>query len=316
MKKRLLLLLLLLLTLCSLAACREEEMQEEKQEESREKFGTIYTEDGLAQNTLIQCVITETGPSKVHYEVHNATEYEIYTDSRCTVLQIYKDGGWVEAPHEDGRIFVDRDILGPRWHYKPLYEGGVPFSYYKDMTPGFYRILVGLELKKKEDAAVEKIYAVAYFTVTDEVYGIFEAKDGILQNTGITLTMNNKELTAPMVSVNARIQNDTCFEIEEQKYAANDNYSYLLEVLADGVWKQAPTFGEIIREDGARVDFWRPEQIESGVAALMDKRYIALTPGEYRVRVKYVIVGEIEGAEIPDGQLEAVGYFTVTAPVE
>lgn len=307
MKKRLSILLLSLLLFCSLAACNK-----------KDKYGVTYTEDGVLQNTLIQCVITETGPKRVHYEVHNASEYKIYLDSQFTVLQIYKDGGWVEAPHGEHRIIVDRDNLGaPRRVNKPLYEGGVDFNYYKGMTPGLYRILVKLEVQKPEkDAAVEEIYATAYFTVTDAVYGVFETKDGILQNTSITLAMKKEALTAPVLGVGAYLQNESCFEIKEQKYAANDNYSYLLEVLVDGVWTQAPSFGEIIREDDVRMDFWKPEQIESGAAELMDKRYIALTPGEYRMRVKYAITEAVDGAEIPEGQLEAVAYFTVTAPVE
>jgi len=45
---------------------------------------------------------------------------------------------------------------------------------------------------------------------------------------------------------------------------------------------------------------------------LMDKRYIALEPGEYRVRIKYTATCGVDGVEIPEGQLEAVAYFTVT----
>lgn len=321
MKKRLSILLLSLLLLCSLAACNK-----------KDKYGVTYTEDGVLQNTLIQCVITKAEVDQVNYQIHNATDYEIYTDAQWTLLQAYEDGAWVQTPYNQNHLWVDRDNLGaPRRTNKPLYEDG--FSC-ENMKPGFYRIVVKLEVQKPEEGApVEEVYAVAYFTITDEVYGVFEEKDGILQNTKVTLSINDKELTAPVMRIRALFENKTAFKIERpEKYAADENYDYLLEVFADGVWKKAPSFGEILREDGGwsldlyqelepgddswTLGFWKRSQIEGGNPALMDKRYIALEPGEYRVRVKYAITEEIEGAEIPEGQLEAVAYFTVVEPKE
>lgn len=44
--------------------------------------------------------------------------------------------------------------------------------------------------------------------------------------------------------------------------------------------------------------------------------YCSLNPGKYRLRVKYNVIAADKNVEIPEGQLEAVAYFTVTAPAE
>ena len=44
--------------------------------------------------------------------------------------------------------------------------------------------------------------------------------------------------------------------------------------------------------------------------------YRSLNAGQYRLRVKYNALARDENVEIPEEQLEAVAYFTVTAPVE
>ena len=44
--------------------------------------------------------------------------------------------------------------------------------------------------------------------------------------------------------------------------------------------------------------------------------YMPLEPGLYRVRVKYRLYTDDENAYIPEEQLEAVAYFSVTAPTE
>ena len=323
MEKRVLSVLLLLLLLGMFSACKED------------NYGEFYTEDALLQNTLIQCVITQTGVDQVSYQIYNATDYEIYIEHRGTVLQIYRDGVWAEASHAEDRLWVDRGNLGgPRRINKPLYEGGVDFNYYMNMVPGVYRILVKMEAQKpRTDAPIEEIYATAYFTVTDQVYGVFEQKDGILQNSKVTLSIDGNKLTSPVKRIGARFCNGTAFHVErEGNYAADENYDYMLEIFEDGAWKQAPTFGEILREDGGwsldlyqelepgddswTLGFWKRSQIEGGNPALMDKRYIELVPGEYRVRVKYAITDEVAGVEIPEGQLEAVAYFTVVTPAK
>ena len=43
---------------------------------------------------------------------------------------------------------------------------------------------------------------------------------------------------------------------------------------------------------------------------------VFLEAGEYRLRVQYILFSENDEAEIPEGKLEAVAYFTVTAPAE
>ncbi len=305
MKKRILSLFLAFLTLslaCALSACDEE-------------YGEFYTdENGILQNTKVECAVTSTGAREITYEIRNATPYSIWI--KAVVLHIYRDGKWEEAPYDEGYIWVDRDLLGG-WlgTSEEVYEREVDFGYGEALYPGDYRIVVEMEAKKNsyfEETA--EFCAIACFTVTDEVYGVFETKDGILQNTKVRLATDGKELTAPVKGIGAGLQNESCFEIEQQKYAVDECYEYLLELWEDGEWKQAPSFGEVLWEGNSwEKDFWKPEQIEGGNPALMDKRYIALTPGQYRARVKYVIVGDTGGAEIPEGQLEAVGYFTVIA---
>ncbi len=303
MKKRLLSLFLAIFLLCTLASCSD--------------YGEFYTEVGILQNSLIQCVVTSTGAREIIYEIHNATPYSLWV--KAVALHVYQDGAWEKAPfQQDGHIWVDRDNLGG-WQgtYKEVYKQEIDFAYYKTMHPGEYRIVVEMEAKKNRyDAEKEVFYATASFTITDEVYGVFETKDGILQNTNVILHIKKEKLEAPVVDPSHYLENNSAFDVEQQRYSMDNNYNYLLEVLGDGVWKEAPTFGEIIHEEVARKDFWLKEQIGSDAAALMDKRYVALEPGEYRMRVKYTATCGVDGVEIPEGQLEAVAYFTVTAPTE
>jgi len=324
MKKRLLSVFLALLMLCALTACNGDS--------NSEKFGEIYVEDGFSQNTLIKCVVTEKGPRGVAYEIRNETSYRINVDRLRGSLQIRRGDAWEQAPIDPDYIMVDREPLGWGGICKEVYEGRV--NHYKPLHPGEYRIIVSIEIKKPETGAkIEELFAVTPFTVTDEVYGSFETKDGILQNTRVTLSIDGAELPTPLTRIGAVFQNKSVFEIEwREKYAENENYDYLLEVFENGVWKQAPTFGERILKEGGwslsnyreiePVDntwtqgFWRSAQIKGGNPALMDKRYIEPAPGKYRVRVKYAITEAIEGVEIPEGQLEAVAYFTVTAPAQ
>ena len=280
-------------------------------EVSQEEFGQLYTRDGFVQNTLINCMITKASASGVSYEIHNRTACRIYTNDKVTDLYKYQDGEWVWVPENEDHIVVEREPLGWRGVYKEIYEGDV--YHHHRMGPGFYRIVVKMEVKKPDEGAkVEEMYAVAYFTLGDEVYGTFEEKDGILQNTNITLRVVNNSLVAPVDGVFVDICNESVFDIEPQTYA-DGNYDYSLEIFKDGVWQQAPSFGEVIGTEDRNMVYWTDEQIGNGAAALMDKRYRALEAGEYRARVKYSATCRLEGVEIPEGQLEAVAYFTVTA---
>jgi hypothetical protein len=305
MKKRLVSLFLAFLTLflaCALSACEE-------------KYGEFYTdENGILQNTLIECVVTKTGANQITYEIRNTTPYSIWI--KAVALHVCQDGEWEELLVNGGHIWVDRDLLGGwQGHYKEVYERKINVDL--AIHPGEYRIVVEMEAKKNRNFdEIEKFYATACFTITDEIYGIFETKDGILQNTLVTAQTPDRDLIAPVVDFGVYLKNDSAFNVEQQRYSAEHNYNYLLEILANGAWQEAPSFGEIVYEEVTRKDFWKKEQMKSGAAALMDKRYIALEPGEYRVRIKYTATCGVDGVEIPEGQLEAVAYFTVTAPVQ
>lgn len=298
--KRLLSLLILLALLCTLASCSGD-------------YGEFYTEDDLLQNSQIQCVVTSAGAREVCYEIRNATPYSIWI--KAVALHVYQDGAWEKAPfQQDGHIWVDRDLLGGwRGTQKEVYEEKVEFAYYKTMHPGEYRIVVEMEAKKNRyKAETEVFFATACFTVTDEVYGVFEGEEGILQNSLVTLQITNYDFGAPFLKPWYHLKNESAFDVEQQKYA-DDGYGYLLEMHKDGAWVACPTFGEMVKEDVEQRDFWLEKQTQADAAALMEKRYIALEAGEYRMRVKYTLTCGVDGVEIPEGQLEAVAYFTVTA---
>ena len=304
MKRRVIAMMLALVMLCALVACGEEE------------YGEFYTEDDLLQNTQIKCVVTQAGAREIAYEIRNATPYSIWI--KAVALHVYQDGAWEKAPfQQDGHLWVDRDHLGGwRGTCKEVYEEKVDFAYYKTVYPGEYRIVVEMEAKKNGyKAETEVFYATACFTVTNEVYGVFEEKGGILQNSLVTLQVTNYDFDAPFLDPWYHLENKSAFDVEQQKYA-DDGYGYLLEKQVDGAWVPCPTYGEIVRENVEEKDFYLPEQTESGAADLMEKRYIALEAGEYRMRVKYTATCGVDDVEIPEGQLEAVAYFTVTAPVQ
>ena len=64
------------------------------------------------------------------------------------------------------------------------------------------------------------------------------------------------------------------------------------------------------------MEFWEAREIKNIDPTLKEKRYLALEPGQYRLRVKYRVSDNTGGVELPEGQPEAVVYFTVTAPTE
>ncbi len=164
-------------------------------------------------------------------------------------------------------------------------------------------------------------------------YGEFYTEDGILQNTQVTLTVETENLVAPVSELSFTLREETDFELwlTTSTYEQERNQK-LLEVFEDGEWKQAPTFGSYIREGNVAnhpgattqkhqehsetMQFFLPAPTETEVPDLASFRYLPLTQGSYRLRVRYSFYSEEQGVEIPEGQLEAVAYFTVTAPAE
>ena len=107
----------------------------------------------------------------------------------------------------------------------------------------------------------------------------------------------------------------------------------LVEILRDGVWQEVPKIGDRRREGTVgsyNVDSWtdfgahRTKEKSMSFPSILDgeevetavTRYLPLEAGEYRLRVQYILFSENDEAEIPEGKLEAVAYFTVTAPAE
>ena len=160
-------------------------------------------------------------------------------------------------------------------------------------------------------------------------YGEFYTEDGILQNTKVTLTVETKETQAPVTELTFYLREETDFNMSMWTYGTAEE---VLEIFEDGSWKTALTFGGYVREGALgnnvgtttpkhqqhseTMRFWEPtpNDIEEGEYATF--RYLPLTAGKYRLRVRYSLHTEDESVEIPEGQLEAVAYFTVTAPAE
>ena len=161
-------------------------------------------------------------------------------------------------------------------------------------------------------------------------YGEFYTEDGILQNTHITLTVVTQDLVAPVNELSYTL-NETCdFWVCDVKYIKGTDCHGLIEIYEDGAWRDAPKFGKNERETlgnrviGENTDFsahqskkyrmmfYEVDQDENFTVT----RYLPLQPGQYRLRLKCEVYAEDENVEIPEGQLEAVAYFTVTAPAE
>ena len=158
-------------------------------------------------------------------------------------------------------------------------------------------------------------------------YGEFYTEDGILQNAHITLTLENESLVAPVTRLSYTLSEETDFGV----LCAENEDKILLEIRENGEWKKVPTFGKGIseilanREPGdpklhqtykRSLTLWSPSEIEGKQSANTTLHYLALGAGEYRLRIPYTLHTQEEGAELPEGQPEAVAYFTVTAPAQ
>ena len=181
----------------------------------------------------------------------------------------------------------------------------------------------------------------------DEVqpyYGEFFTQDGIAQNTGVVLVIQNETLVAPVTELSYALydQVDLVVVPEIPRYASNNRY-HQIDVYKDGVWVDAPWYGKAndlanrgtLQEGegdptykgkiegciGSSVNMWQPDEgrygdidwAEKGVDPidLHRETYYPLEAGLYRLRVTYRVPDGPEGTA--DTVYEAVAYFTVTA---
>ena len=160
-------------------------------------------------------------------------------------------------------------------------------------------------------------------------YGTFYKEEGILQNTLVTLVLETEDLTAPVQELSFSLQEKSDWYVRQGTHIGGTNCTHLVEVYVDGVWKEVQCAGDLKREplgnfspddldyqahhtyDG-KMTFYAAQ--EDSLVEL--QHYVPLEPGLYRIRVKYSLYTDDENAYIPEEQLEAVAYFTVTAPTE
>ena len=347
MKKRVLSLFLCVLLLFSLASCTEEEVASVPPE-----YGTFYTADGILQNSHITLVIENESlvapVTELSYALYDNSDFRVIFDDmqrnnhKCiNILEIYRDGEWQLAPMggtgENLGNFADGNKADPKEHqvrkqemefsYIPtktdnpeLLDGGALKRYYP-LEAGVYRVRVWYSVYTTDESVQipeGQLEAVAYFTVTDGNYDIFEQKDGILQCNKVKLEIKNETLSAPVSTLKFALTAEYAMLLHQQKYADVKNMEHLLEIFEGGEWKQAPCFGEITHASEInsiwKMEFWEAREINNLDPSLKEKRYLALEAGQYRLRVRYEIDAHPNGVVIPEGQLEAVAYFTVTAP--
>jgi len=294
--------------------------------------GRTVEKDGLLQNSRLSIENIYIEDRMIHYTVVNDRFERIFTNEKPYVFKrVHGEWELVNLWNRQYDIACIVKAFSER-------EGSFEINHPERLSVGEYRLVFG-DFRYAQGTLLpygEEPYIVGEFTVSAPIvmeYGKFEEKNGILQNSHVTLTLDTTDLNAPVSKLSYTLKEFTDFYVEHQCYFVASDFKELLEVLVDGEWREAPTFGEILTDrDGpytqtepdpyARdsyqlgMNFWRPYQIEGGEPTLMGKRYLALTPGQYRLRVKYALHTNEQDVEIPEGQLEAVAYFTVTAPAQ
>lgn len=178
----------------------------------------------------------------------------------------------------------------------------------------------------------------------DEVqpyYGEFFTQDGIAQNTGVVLLIQNETLVAPVTELSYALYDYVDFTVEAQPYHENNNRTCRLEVYKDGAWQEAawygsggdlanrgwlgtqePTYRGALNRGSGKMYMEEPDLSiidpsvnweEKGIETLdlFRETYYPLEAGIYRLRVKYYALEGPEGTA--DTLYEAVAYFTVTA---
>lgn len=293
--------------------------------------GRETEKDGLVQNSRLYIENIYVEDRTVYYTVVNERYKSIYTSEKPYVFKRV-NGEWemVALWGRQNALACGVSAFGER-------EDSFQITNPENLAVGDYRLVFG-DFRYVDGELIpygEGPFIVGEFTVKSPIvmeYGKFEEKDGILQNSHVTLAMDPIELTSPVTKLSYTLRDNTDFYVEYERYSMGANFEDLLEVYKDGAWVPAPTFGEILVDrDGyggiyepepdpydrqiykLGMYLWKPYQIEGGEPTLMNKRYLALEAGEYRLRVKYTLHTEDKSVEIPAGQLEAVVYFTVTA---
>ena len=164
--------------------------------------------------------------------------------------------------------------------------------------------------------AVLLLTSLASCSKEEPEYGTFYVEDGITQNTLVTLTLKTENLTAPVEQLSFSLQETSDFYVRQG--------TQVIEKYTKGAWKEAPSIGSLKNEEA---DF-SPEELDyrahhtydskmtfqnaTGIISLGPRYYLPLSPGSYRIRVKYSLYADDENAYIPEEQLEAVAYFTVS----
>ncbi len=156
-------------------------------------------------------------------------------------------------------------------------------------------------------------------------YGEFYTEDGVLQNTKITLVIENEALVAPVSELSYAVYDQCDFFVDTVSYRYCEG---TIEIFQDGTWQEVSKRGVEAKNEidwGPMVTNHEAHHIWRGSMSFVPTdeenytgflSYRSLNPGKYRLRVKYGAIAADENVEIPEGQLEAVAYFTVTAPVE
>ena len=156
-------------------------------------------------------------------------------------------------------------------------------------------------------------------------YGTFYEEDGIMQNTLVTLILQTESLIAPVKELSFSLQETSDFYVRQGVHVSGTDCTHLIEKYTKGLWEEAPCRG--IPKNEPAADF-SPDALDyrghhtydgkmtfytaEGGIATEPRHYLPLTPGIYRIRVKYSLYTDDENVHIPEEQLEAVAYFTVS----
>jgi hypothetical protein len=152
-------------------------------------------------------------------------------------------------------------------------------------------------------------------------WGSFYVQDGYTQNSHITAMITNTGLTAPVNELTYALYDNCDWGVTVTYYTdKNDERIHLLEVYQDGVWREAPTVGNlkldraILYQKDAEPSTrrkWEMEMSFSDTAPNGLTCYRPLTAGVYRLIIPYRLNNDREDARLPTAETAAVVYFTV-----
>ena len=193
MKKRVLALCLCLFLLLAFVACNQEEEPAPTLAPTLAQ-SSFYTLDGMLQNTHVKLVVNTEAlvapVTELSYTLYDFSEYGVSPNkhlmgTKCqTLLEVYRDGAWEEAPFSGG---IERDVIEASYGkaFVPAEQQKIDFKMtfsgypsdaktlrgYAYLTPGLYRLKMKCFFyadQEKETAQDRSGFAVAYFTVTAE----------------------------------------------------------------------------------------------------------------------------------------------------